>query len=84
MNPFQVFDDIRRQDWRDAALCAQVDPDRWFPAKGETAADVKAICRQCPVRRDCLEYAVVNNEIWGVWGGLNSKERRELRKGRAA
>jgi hypothetical protein len=44
----------------------------------------KAVCRACPVRDDCLEYALTNAEPWGVWGGLSADERRVERRRRTA
>jgi WhiB family redox-sensing transcriptional regulator len=56
-------------DWRDSALCAQVDPEAWFPAKGQPNKDAKRICRSCEVRVECLEYALSQEEDEpGVWG----------------
>lgn len=81
--------DIGDEAWQAGALCAQADPEAWFPEKGASVREPKRICMQCPVRADCLEYAVSRNERWGVWGGLSEHERRPLvnaryRQGRAA
>jgi hypothetical protein len=64
------------------ALCAQTDPEIFFPIKGDQGAAQKAkdICRQCEVQKDCLAWAVANNEEFGIWGGLTPKERRGLRE----
>lgn len=64
----------------DGALCAQADPDEWFPDKGESNATAKAICTACPVINECLDYALTNNEQWGIYGGLSHLERRALMK----
>jgi WhiB family redox-sensing transcriptional regulator len=66
------------------ALCAQADPEAWFPDKGESTRLAKAICAGCPVRVPCLAYALDHNERFGVWGGLSERERRELPRGRRA
>ena len=67
------------EQWREQALCAQADTgDVFFPEKGSSTADAKAICRRCPVTTDCLEYALANDERFGVWGGLSERERRRL------
>jgi WhiB family redox-sensing transcriptional regulator len=66
--------------WQDAALCAQVDPDRWYPEKGGSVREPVSVCRQCPVRAECLEYALENNEGYGVWGGMSEYARRYLRR----
>lgn len=69
------------ENWRAYALCAEVDPDLWFPEKGNTSAvrAAKRICARCPVRVQCLDYAVKNHEEYGVWGGHNVRERRTIR-----
>jgi len=64
------------------ALCAQTDPELFFPEKGGTAEPAKAICRQCPVQIQCLEWALKNNEQHGIWGGLSASERERLQKRR--
>ncbi len=43
---------------------------------GEDAA--KAICEGCPCKAPCLEYALVHEREWGIWGGLNPDERRKI------
>lgn len=64
-------------DWRDLALCAEIDPELWFPEKGESARPAKRVCRACPVRRECLADALRRDEQWGIWGGLSRQERRQ-------
>jgi WhiB family redox-sensing transcriptional regulator len=61
--------------WVEAALCAQTDPDEWFPEKGGLTAPAKAICARCPVTQSCLDYALEHDEPYGVWGGLTRRER---------
>jgi WhiB family redox-sensing transcriptional regulator len=68
------------QDWRDDALCAQVDADLWFPEKGGPTRDAKKICMGCTVRVECLEWALDNEERFGIWGGKSERERRRLVK----
>jgi len=70
------------RDWRELALCTQVDPELWFPVKGESPAAAKLLCGRCEVRAECLEFALDSNEQFGVWGGLSSDERRALRRRR--
>lgn len=67
--------------WHADALCAQVDGDLFFPDKGESTREAKAICRQCPVRAECLLWALDNAEPYGIWGGLSERDRRRLRRG---
>jgi WhiB family redox-sensing transcriptional regulator len=67
--------------WAERGLCARSpNPDDWFPDEGDQAAvsEVKAICARCPVRSECLAYAVSHAEPFGVWGGLTERERRLL------
>ena len=66
--------------WQSDALCAQTDPEAFFPEKGGSTRDAKRICTSCEVRSQCLEYALANDERFGIWGGLSERERRKLRK----
>ena len=65
------------------ALCAQTDPEAFFPGPDSywtTPRYAKEICGRCPVKLDCLAWALENNEREGVWGGTTPKERQRLRK----
>ena len=66
--------------WQTESLCAQTDPEAFFPEKGGSTRDAKKICGSCEVRSECLEYALQNDERFGIWGGLSERERRKLRK----
>ena len=66
--------------WQSDSLCAQTDPEAFFPEKGGSTRDAKKICSSCEVRSSCLEYALENDERFGIWGGLSERERRKLRK----
>lgn len=66
--------------WQTDALCAQTDPEAFFPEKGGSTRDAKRICASCEVKAQCLEYALKNDERFGIWGGLSERERRKLRK----
>ncbi|GLI26075.1 hypothetical protein ARHIZOSPH14_03170 [Agromyces rhizosphaerae] len=66
--------------WQTDALCAQTDPEAFFPEKGGSTRDAKKICTTCEVRSQCLEYALENDERFGIWGGLSERERRKLRR----
>jgi WhiB family redox-sensing transcriptional regulator len=73
-------------DWRHRARCRDVDPELFFPVgtTGPAEAQVqaaKAICALCPVREDCLQWALDTAQDAGVWGGLSEEERRALRRG---
>lgn len=66
--------------WQAEALCAQTDPEAFFPEKGGSTRDAKRVCQTCPVRTECLEYALANDERFGIWGGLSERERRKLKR----
>lgn len=70
--------------WQDFALCAQTDPEAFFPEKGGSTREAKKVCRSCEARPDCLQYALDHDERFGIWGGLSERERRKLRKAAAA
>lgn len=61
------------------ALCAEVDSDIFFPAKGDSSMPAKSVCQSCEIRAECLAWALENGEEHGVWGGLSPDERRRLR-----
>ena len=67
-------------EWQARALCSQTDPEAFFPEKGGSTAPAKRICGRCDVKAECLEYALDNNERFGVWGGLSESERRKLKR----
>jgi WhiB family transcriptional regulator, redox-sensing transcriptional regulator len=67
-------------DWQENALCAQTDPEAFFPEKGGSTREAKRICAGCEVRAECLEYALAHDERFGIWGGLSERERRRLRR----
>jgi WhiB family redox-sensing transcriptional regulator len=69
--------------WQDRALCAQTDPEAFFPEKGGSVREAKAVCRGCEVRAECLAYALEHDERFGIWGGLSENERRPLRRSAA-
>ena len=75
--PLDVEDELR---WQDRALCAQTDPEAFFPEKGGSTREAKRICTTCTVRAECLEYALGNDERFGIWGGLSERERRRLKR----
>jgi WhiB family redox-sensing transcriptional regulator len=67
-------------DWQDRALCAQTDPEAFFPEKGGSTREAKMVCRGCEVRAECLAYALKRREQWGIWGGLSERERRQMKR----
>lgn len=78
-----LFDALREQmgeapSWFEEASCAESDPEAWFPEKGCSTREAKRICDGCPVRDECLAYALARREKFGIWGGLSERERRVL------
>ena len=75
--------------WRTDAICRDTDPDLFFPV-GTTGqalvqiARAKEVCGECPVKNDCLEYALETNQDAGIWGGLDEEQRRAIRRQSAA
>lgn len=65
--------------WMGRGLCAQTDPEEFYPEKGSTTRHAKAVCAVCPVQAECLDFALANNERFGIWGGLSERERRKVR-----
>lgn len=75
-----LTDEMRHQPaWVGDALCAQTDPEAFFPEKGGSTKEAKKVCNGCDVRGDCLEEAQANDERFGIWGGLSERERRKLK-----
>lgn len=66
--------------WLERALCAQTDPEAFFPDKGGSTREAKKVCLTCEVRAECLEAALLNDERFGIWGGLSERERRRYKK----
>ena len=71
---------IEKLPWSEDAKCLQADPDTFFPEKGGSTREAKRICLQCDVREQCLDYALDNDERFGIWGGLSERERRRLKR----
>jgi WhiB family redox-sensing transcriptional regulator len=69
--------------WWDRARCTETDPEAFFPEFGESTKGAEKVCAGCEVRAECLEFALDNDELYGVWGGVPEFERRELRQERA-
>jgi len=72
---------IDDEQWQERALCAQTDPEAFFPEKGGSTREAKRICLGCEVKDACLDYALANDERFGIWGGLSERERRRLKRG---
>lgn len=67
-------------NWWSAAACRSADPELFFPISAfgkalEQVAEAKAICARCPVRRQCLAFALRTRQAHGIWGGMTEEER---------
>jgi WhiB family redox-sensing transcriptional regulator len=78
-SPWTDLSPVGDASWRLEALCAETDPEAFFPEKGGSTRDAKRVCSGCTVRAECLEFALANDERFGIWGGLSERERRRLR-----
>jgi len=76
----QMLEDEGVLAWQEQALCAQTDPEAFFPEKGGSTREAKRVCASCEVRAECLEYALAKDERFGIWGGLSERERRKIRR----
>jgi WhiB family transcriptional regulator, redox-sensing transcriptional regulator len=77
-------DTLIDDNWWDRAACLGVDDEAFFPERGGSTYEAKKLCRICPVKGECLEYALENDESWGVWGGMSERERRKLKREQVA
>jgi len=71
------------EPWMADALCAQTDSEVFFPEKGGSTREAKAICAKCPAIAACRAFAIEHHEL-GVWGGLSEQQRKNLRRQEAA
>lgn len=69
--------------WHARALCNGMQPDIWYPAatgstpRTQAVVEARRICRQCPVRRECLDDAIATRQQWGIWGGQDFEGKRK-------
>ena len=71
-------------NWQSRGNCCGMDPNIFYPVRGGTnqhSDPARAICATCPVKGECLEYAI-HNEFVGIWGGTSEKQRRQIRRDR--
>jgi WhiB family redox-sensing transcriptional regulator len=71
---------IELQPWYERAACLGTDAAAFFPEKGGSTRAAKRICATCSVTAECLDYAINNDERFGIWGGLSERERRRLKR----
>lgn len=70
---------IEFPEWMERGLCAQTDPEAFYPDKGGSTRAAKTVCVGCPVRGECLDYALARDERFGIWGGTSERQRRALK-----
>jgi WhiB family redox-sensing transcriptional regulator len=70
--------DLKELEWQLRAACLHADPNLFFPEQGGRTTKAKQICGSCVVRDECRQYAIENDEQYGVWGGLSKSEREQL------
>jgi len=80
MDPDPYGPDAGREAWMSDALCAQIATEMFFPERGGSTREAKGVCAACPVTAECLEYALRNDERFGIWGGKSERERRKLKR----
>jgi WhiB family redox-sensing transcriptional regulator len=74
---------VSAEPWRAEAACIDRPDVNFFPLRGEDAQPAKAVCAECPVQRECLEYAVkMGTAALGIWGGTSERARRRMRSER--
>ncbi len=77
----QIWDaTARRPTWMTDAACQGLPTVMFFPANEVDAALAKAVCGQCPVRRDCVAYALADPAVLGVWGATTERQRHIRRR----
>lgn len=67
-------------EWQREAACLAVDTAMFYPGPHANQDEAKAVCAECPVLRRCLDYAMAKPERFGIWGGLNERERKRLQR----
>ena len=75
---------MKRGAWTEQAACRGAGTETFYPATPDEEAEALSICATCPVRAQCLDYAVRNHETYGIWGGTTPEQRRRIRRERAA
>jgi len=77
--PITLEDFLCRPSWHQDAACRGRGPAEFVRPKG-TFDGVRELCEGCPVRQDCLEVALADSDLMGLWGGTTDAERREMRR----
>lgn len=76
-----AHDLVELEAWQSRARCAGApDPGVWFPERGADVGEAKKICALCPVKAECLRYALEHRIQYGIWGGASERQRRRMVK----
>jgi WhiB family transcriptional regulator, redox-sensing transcriptional regulator len=78
---------VNGENWRSSGACRSADPDLFFPIARTGPAEkqiarAKMICAGCPVRQECLEFALSHDQTYGIWGGTTVEDRQRDRRRR--
>ena len=79
----QILADVQadtRRSWAVNAPCTKFDPEIFYPPADHPAADARKVCADCTVQDQCLAYSVIADEPFGIWGGLDHRQRHALRR----
>src|SRR5690606_7721797 len=75
---------LEKHEWQKSGACYGTDTNVFFPQRGDPVKKQKAACARCPVVDECLEYALIRSEKFGIWGGLSERQRRSIRRIKAS
>lgn len=86
MSALEILDllDGMRPAWQAHGACRGAGNTSWFPGKGTSTNRPKRVCADCPVKQECLDYALEHHIVHGIWGGTSEQERRLMRRQRRA
>lgn len=76
-------ENMKLEELAEVGNCLGVNSEMFFPERGASTKEAKAVCAGCIVQTECLEFALANGEKFGIWGGVSERERRRIRKQRA-
>jgi hypothetical protein len=77
---FHIDDFLQNKQYRQIdASCVNTPKVNFFPGRGESTKEAKAVCAKCLNQDECLEFALNSPDKFGIWGGLSEKQRRVVR-----
>ncbi len=68
------------EPWMVRAVCRTRTPDDWYPERKQDALKPLQLCHSCPVKVECLLYALRHNEVHGIWGGATALQRAAMQR----